>query len=148
MKRRVSSGSELAVLQHDVEELLDLLTASAQAPPSGWSPPVDVAELRESFVVRVDVPGTPREALHVRLLGRRLQVGGSKPAQRAEGRRRRCHRMERGFGAFSVEVILPGPVRSEAATATLRAGVLTVVLPRVEDRRGRAHAVPIAEEEP
>jgi hypothetical protein len=50
--------------------------------------------------------------------------------------------MERSFGAFAVEVILPGPVRVEAAVAALRGGVLEIVLPRVEDRRGRAHAVP------
>ena len=148
MKRRVSSGSELVLLQHDVEELLDLLTASAQAPQSGWSPPVDLAELPDRFVVRVDVPGTPREALEIRVVGRRLLVAGAKPAHRSGERRRRYHRMERSFGAFAVEVILPGPVRLEAAVAALRAGVLEIVLPRVEDRRGRAHAVPITEEEP
>lgn len=148
MKRRVSSGSELVLLQHDVEELLDLLTASAQAPPSGWSPPVDLAELGDRFVVRVDVPGTPRDALEIRVVGRRLLVAGLKPAHRAGESQRRCHRMERSFGAFAVEVILPGPVRSEAAVAALRRGVLEIVLPRVEDRRGRALPVPITEEEP
>jgi HSP20 family protein len=136
------------LLQHDVEELLDLLTASAQAPQGGWSPPVDVAELDDRFVVRVDVPGTPREALSVHVVGRRLLVAGAKPAHRGDERRRRYHRMERSFGTFSVEVILPGPVRLDAAVAALRAGVLEIVLPRVEDRRGRAHAVPIVEEEP
>ncbi len=148
MKRRVSSGSELVLLQHDVEELLDLLTASAQAPQGGWSPPVDVAELDDRFVVRVDMPGTPREALSICVVGRRLLVAGAKPAHRGDERRRRYHRMERSFGAFSVEVILPGPVRLEVAVAALRAGVLEIVLPRVEDRRGRAHTVPIVEEEP
>jgi len=148
VRRRVSSGSEFVLLQHDVEELLDLLTASAQAPQSGWSPPVDVAEMDDRFVVRVDVPGTPRDALSIRVVGRRLLVAGAKPAHRSDERRRRYHRMERSFGTFSVEVILPGPVRLDAAVAALRGGVLEIVLPRVEDRRGRAHAVPITEEEP
>lgn len=148
MKRRVSSGSELVLLQHDVEELLDLLTSSAQSPQGGWSPPVDVAELDDRFVVRVDVPGTPREALSIRVVGRRLLVAGAKPAHRGAERRRHYHRMERSFGTFSVEVILPGPVRLDAALAALRAGVLEIVLPRVEDRRGRTHTVPIAEEVP
>lgn len=148
MKRRVSSGSELVLLQHDVEELLDLLTASAQAPTGGWSPPVDVAELDDRFVVRVDVPGTPRDALEIRVIGRRLHVAGTKPAHRSRERRRRYHRMERSFGTFSVEVILPGPVRLDEAVAALRCGVLEIVLPRVEDRRGRVHPVPITEEEP
>jgi len=148
VRRRVSSGSELVLLQHDVEELLDLLTASAQAPQGGWSPPVDVAELDDRFVVRVDVPGTPREALSIRVVGRRLLVAGAKPAHRGDERQRRYHRMERSFGTFSVEVILPGPVRLGAAVAALRAGVLEIVLPRVEDRRGRTHTVPITEEEP
>ena len=51
--------------------------------------------------------------------------------------------MERDFGRFARVVRLNGAFDVERASATLRAGELTVVLPKRIDRRGQAHRVPV-----
>jgi HSP20 family protein len=47
------------------------------------------------------------------------------------------HRVERGHGYFSRAFTLPKAIDVDAITAELRDGILTVTLPKVNDRSGR-----------
>jgi HSP20 family molecular chaperone IbpA len=50
---------------------------------------------------------------------------------------------ERVFGRFGRAVRLTGAFDVGRAEATLRAGELRVSLPRIEERRGREHRIPV-----
>ncbi len=143
--RRIPSERDLALLQRQLDRLTDMLMLSSASMPGGWSPPVDVLEAPDRFLVRVDVPGLDASDLTVVLDDHALRLSGRKRSRSELDPGCRCHRVERGFGAFEVEVALPGRVDVGTTTATLRAGVLEVVLPR----RSRPHprTVDITEEE-
>ncbi len=147
MRRRISSGWDLQVLQQQLDELFDLLTASAD-PGAVWSPPVDLLDFPDRFVLRVDLPAVDPGDCRIELCGDRLRIEGGKRAPRSNLEERHYHRMERGFGSFSVEVSVPGPVRPADCRAVLRRGVLEVTLPRLADRRRSVFGIPISEEEP
>jgi HSP20 family molecular chaperone IbpA len=51
--------------------------------------------------------------------------------------------VERDFGRFARAVRLTGAFDVPRARATLREGELTVVLPKLLERRGRAHRVAV-----
>ena len=53
------------------------------------------------------------------------------------------HLVERDFGRFARVVRVDGAFDIDRASATLRAGELTVVLPKRIERRGQAHRVPV-----
>jgi HSP20 family protein len=144
----VSSGSELGLIQRHLDELLDLLAASQGAADGSFSPPVDLEESDTHYVVRVDLPGVAASDLAITLRERELRLAGRKPPGRDQPGRGHCRHMERGFGPFEVEVLLPGPVNPDAARAALRAGVLEINLPRVRERRDSVYTVPVADEEP
>src|ERR687889_740090 len=54
---------------------------------------------------------------------------------------------ERSFGQFARAIQLRWPVRKDRATAELKDGVLTVRLPKLEDRRGVEHRIEVVESE-
>ena len=67
MRRRVSSGVELELVQRHLDELLSLLAAPPHTQDTGFSPGVDLRETNESYVVLVDVPGVPASEIVISL---------------------------------------------------------------------------------
>ena len=53
------------------------------------------------------------------------------------------HLVEREFGRFARAVRLTGAFDVQQGRATVRDGELTVVLPKLIDRRGRGHRIPV-----
>ena len=108
----------------------DAPPADRMATPAhvGFVPSADVFAVPEGLVVELELPGVPAEAIRVTAAGGGLVVEGTKGDP--EAARKRYLRAERAFGAFRRHVPLPDDARLEAAAATLREGVLRVVVPR------------------
>jgi HSP20 family protein len=106
------------------------LSAALQAPnePAGWLPPTDVVEDSHGFVVRMELAGTARADVSVRLEGRALVVEGVRHPPCCAGARFRQLEME--YGPFRRVVPLPDSVAGRRATAVLAEGVLVIALPR------------------
>lgn len=134
LRRRV--GRLFAALQEVGDE--------AGAPPGAWSPPVDLCETAEAVVVRVELPGVAAAEVELTLGGGALRVSGRKKSRAPRGViSHLCS--ERAYGAFSRTVPLRWPVRTRGASATLENGLLTVLLPKLADRRGAEFKIPIKE---
>jgi HSP20 family protein len=148
MKKRILCAWEIERLQHSLDELLELLSSTRSSAEAAWSPLVDVIEHSDRFVVRVDLPGVERDTLTLGLCDTRLTIAGNKQLTMRRSGARRCLHMERGYGTFELDIPLPGPVSPSKSHATLRAGVLEIVLERIPDRRRTAHTIPLSCEEP
>ena len=98
-------------------------------------PKVNLFESPTHYILTCELPGVSSDALDVSLAGRELTVKGQRPAP--EGTQRRYDRHERGFGAFSRIIELPGPVEPNALNASLKHGVLTVELSKSPESRPR-----------
>ena len=120
------------------DPLVDLLTlherldrfASGEAP--GWTPPVDVYETADQYVVTAEVPGLARDDIDIRLHDGRLTLRGTRQPT-ANVPCEQYHRVERGHGTFLRTFALPHAIDVEAITADLRDGVLTVTVPKAAD---------------
>jgi HSP20 family protein len=105
-------------------------------------PPLDVFDTTESVEVVVDVPGVAIDSLRVAVRRSTVLVVGAKlPSLHGAGSR--FHLAERAYGRFARAVRLSGAIDPSRATARINAGQLRVVLPRIEDRRGRIIKVPV-----
>ena len=135
--------SEWGDLADDVRQLFDEL---AQARPSSspvagtCRPLVDVFETDEAIELVVDAAGVPAALLRVLFRQGVVVVAGERMAQPAADSVT-YHLVERDYGRFARVVRVNGAFDVDRASATLRAGELTVVLPKRIERRG-VHGCP------
>jgi HSP20 family protein len=92
-----------------------------------WSPPTDLYETDNFYIVRVEIAGMREQDFSVVLDNNFLTVSGSRPDVPG---RRAYHQMEVRFGEFRTLVALPGPVNSERTLAEYQDGFLTITLPK------------------
>jgi len=104
-----------------------LHAVSWQVRSNVWSPPTDVYETEETYVVLVEIAGMCEDDFEILLENNTLLISGLRPDLTE---RRAYQQMEIRFGKFSTALNLPGPVNIEQAGAEYKDGFLTVVLPK------------------
>jgi HSP20 family protein len=144
-------AGESAELGDDIRELFDDLTRSLGSDPRAYTgqcrPLVDVFETDAAVELVVDACGVPAAALRVLFRDGVVIVAGEKSAV-ATLPEAAYHLVERDFGRFARAVRLTGAFDIPHARASLRLGELTVVLPKLIDRRGRAHSITVTGDDP
>jgi HSP20 family protein len=99
-----------------------------------WSPPVDIEETEDAWVVEAEVPGVKRGDVNIEVRDSELVISGEiKERERKGILRRRTRRV----GRFDYRVTLPGEADPEGIDAKLKDGVLTVRVPKPEQSRPR-----------
>lgn len=96
-----------------------------------WMPPVDLTETEKEFILRVEVPGMPRENLDVHLEGDLLTLTGHREKKVHEANENMLWE-ERETGKFTRTIRLPKAVEANKVEAVYNEGVLTVRLPKTE----------------
>jgi HSP20 family protein len=84
----------------------------------------------------------PPDAIRVLFRAGVLVIAGEK-APAASHSDQTFHLVEREFGRFARAVRLTGAFDIEQCRATLADGELTIVLPKMPDRRGQGHRIPV-----
>ena len=108
------------------------------APPlmgrDGFSPPADVEETDDAYLVELDLPGVDKKDIDVETSGRRLVVQGERKEKERTGMLRW---QTRTVGRFRYEVVLPDQIDGGAIEATMKDGVLRLRVPKSKtaDRR-------------
>ncbi len=101
------------------------------------NPPMDVLETEAGLEVVLDLPGIDSHAVTVTHRDGAVVIAGYKRPTRCHHGPAAFHLAERSFGRFSRGVKLGGAFDPSRASATLVAGELRVLIPRVDERRGR-----------
>lgn len=123
----------LASLQDELDRLFE-------SPLTGWAPALDVHEDKDSFSIRVELPGMKREDIEVSLQDGALVISGERKEEKViEGTE--VHRQERFYGRFSRALTLPSAVAGDKVKAQYKDGILTVTLPKAEEAKPKAITV-------
>ena len=138
--------ADAAALSDDVRVLFEDISTGLRhdqrAHAGECHPAVDVIETESSIEVVVDVSGIPSEGLRVFFRSGALVIAGEKaPAPTTS--EHTFHLVEREFGRFARVVQVTTAIDARNARASLGRGELTVVLPKLAERRGRGHRIPI-----
>jgi HSP20 family protein len=96
----------------------------------------EVTENADNVQVRLEVPGMERDDFDIDVVGDTLVIRGDKHLQRVS-RSDRYHIMECAYGRFERALPLPMAVQADAAKASYRRGVLTVILPKPAGNKRR-----------
>jgi HSP20 family protein len=138
-------------LADDIRELFDDLAANLQHEQRAYSgecrPPLDVLESAVDIEIVMDLSGVAPEALRVLYRAGVVIIAGEK-APVPVGSDQSYHLVEREFGRFARVVRLAGAFDVGNARASMRNGELTIVLPKLEERRGQAHRIAVSSGDP
>ena len=93
-----------------------------------WVPVTDIAETEKEYIVTVEVPGVEMSGLDISFNDNTLLIKGEKKKTAMEGEC--CHCTERYSGSFHRDLAIPGKIVVDKIDATLKDGVLTVILPK------------------
>jgi HSP20 family protein len=110
-----------------------------------WAPPVDLCERADAIVVCVELPGLTAEQIKIGATNTQLRIWGEKK-RRVPPKKIISHLCsERSYGKFSRLVPLRWTVSLREATAAVADGMLTIRLPKIEDRRGVEFKIPLTD---
>jgi HSP20 family protein len=130
-------ASGMAAFRKEMDRFLDRIWDGDEMRAGAWAPDVDVTESKEAFMVRAEVPGIDPKDIQLTLDNGVLILRGEK--QKAEEQKEEhFFRNERHYGAFVRTLRLPANVEAAKVTATFKNGVVTVMLPKAAENRGRS----------
>ena len=92
-------------------------------------PSVDIFAEGNEIVIKAELPGIRREDINVKLSDHDLTISGEKRSEE-KIERKDFLRLERSYGSFNRTVRLPEGVEIDKITASYRAGVLEVRMPK------------------
>jgi len=139
-------SAPLSVLQSELNKIFDDIWNPARYPagqggapvdlePASWVPAIDLVETPDGYVLTAEVPGVDPGSIDLSLTGNTLNIRGLKPAE--DGQDLTGSVLERRFGPFYRQVVLPGEVDFEATQAEARLGVLKIKLPKHQQAKPR-----------
>ena len=94
-----------------------------------WAPNLDFSENEKEYIVRLEVPGVPKDDMQVSLDGQMLTISDESDWAKEENTEEYPWR-ERDLGRFVRSVQLPAPVDAARVDATYAEGVMTIRLPK------------------
>ncbi len=102
-----------------------------------FEPSFEVADHKDRFVIKADMPGVKEQDVDVKISGNRLTVSGKRESEH-EDRSDTYYACERSYGSFTRSFTLPHEQADvEHATASLDSGVLTIAIPKKEQAQSR-----------
>lgn len=105
-----------------------------------WNPVVDVYENDGSIVVKAEIPGIEKKDIAVDIDNGVLTVKGERKNEE-EINEERFYRKERVYGKFQRSFRLPEGTDYDKINADFKDGILTVTVPRVEEKKPKKIAV-------
>jgi len=126
----------------EVGRLFNTLVAPGEGRAQRWSPAMDLVEAEDHYVLRVDLPGMDENDVSIEVHDNVLTVSGERRDEQEETRQG-WHRVERTFGRFSRSLTLPEGIDPDAVTAEFDKGVLSISVPKPEERKPRRVAIQV-----
>ena len=106
-----------------------------------WTPSVDIYETNDA-VVKAEVPGLTKEQVGIEIKDGLLTLKGERKVEK-DVKEENYHRIERAYGTFQRAFSLPATVDQDKVSATLKNGVLELVLPKKEQAKKKQITVSV-----
>ena len=130
-------------LRHEVDRLFNAFLGGAEPFISHAYPALSITEDTGNFYARAELPGVVTEDLEISVVEGRLIIRGERKVQ-VESPEANYHRRERESGLFRRAIALPARVATDKVSASVKNGVLMVVLPKAEEAKPRKITVKTA----
>jgi HSP20 family protein len=105
---------------------------------------IDWKETPEAHVFKADLPGVKKEEVKVEVEDGNVLVISGQRSKEKEDKNDRWHRVERSSGQFMRRFRLPENAKVDQVKAGLENGVLTVTVPKAEEKKPEVKAIEIS----
>ncbi|XP_068664963.1 17.8 kDa class I heat shock protein-like [Aristolochia californica] len=125
----------------DPFQTLSLGSSQANQATAFVNAKIDWKETPEAHLFIADLPGLKKEDVKVEVEeGRVLQISGERSNEKEE-KNDKYHRIERSSGKFLRRFRLPENIKVDQVKAAMENGVLTVTVPKDEEKKPETKAV-------
>ena len=107
---------------------------------SEWRPVADITDHESKIVIRAELPGVDKKDIHVDLKDNILTLEGERSHEK-ETKEEKYYHKERVYGKFSRSFRLPDGLNPDNIKADYKDGVLTIELPKPEEKKPKKIAV-------
>jgi len=115
--------------------------------PGVFIPRFDATDQHDTITITAEVPGLEEKDLDVTVNDDSVTIKGAKKDEMKESKTEQsAHSIERSFGEFERTISLPCKVESQKAQATLKNGILTLVIPKNQTAQCEGKKVAIRRE--
>lgn len=104
--------------------------------PPQFSPPCDIEEYDDHYLVTVEVAGVKKEDLKMEVIENQICVTGERRADSRKRNEGQIH-SERQFGKFQRIFTLPAGINSSTVEANYQDGLLQIIVPKSESTKPR-----------
>ncbi len=130
MRKQHRLLSELESIEEQLSRLVRGRNVfSVEQSNATWSPPVDIYETPESFVLTAEVPGVKTGEIDIKVVNGNLILRGERRWE-SDVHGEHFHRLESAYGKFERTFSLSEQIDAERISAELDRGVLKVILPK------------------
>jgi HSP20 family protein len=99
-----------------------------------WSPPLEMYEKEDKFVIRLELPGVNLDEMDISMVGDTLTIKGDRRLTR-DVKEEEYHRCEMAYGSFARLITMPAAVDVEHIEATYEDGILELSVPKGKEAK-------------
>jgi HSP20 family protein len=112
---------------------------------STFSPRVNVSENDKEVTVSAELPGIDEKDITVEMNDSAVTIRGEKKKEQEE-KGKNWYRMEQSYGFFHRSIPLPASFDGAKAKAQFKKGLLTIAIPKREEKQGKRKTITIEAE--
>lgn len=131
-RNNFSPFRDLMTLSKSFDRMLeDWPVARTDLAKYNFNPNCEVKEDKSAYMLKVDIPGVPKEAIKIDLNENRLTLRGERTEEKkTDDKDSQTHFSEMFYGSFTRTMTFPVPVDAEKTEARYENGVLTMTIPK------------------
>src|SRR5213075_380268 len=108
-----------------------------------WTPLADITEDDKEYLIKAELPEVEKEDVKVTVENGVLTISGERNFEKEE-KKKKYHRVERGYGSFVRTFALPEDADADRVKAQFKQGILEVHLPKNEKAKPKQIEVNVA----
>jgi HSP20 family protein len=107
-------------------------TDSEEYESAVWMPLTDIVENKDSYTLRLDLPGVEKKDVKISYSNGELQISGERKEEKEE-KDSKFHRVERSFGRYYRSFRLPEKIKDDQIKAEFKNGSLNILIPKADE---------------
>lgn len=133
---RWDPSREIDTLQREMNRLFDdVFTPSpGRNGVSGFTPAAEIEENRDSYCLKLELPGINKEDLDIQVTAEAVSISGERKSE-TRTEENGVTRSEFRYGSFQRVIPLPGRIDHQNVAADYQDGILNLTLPKAEEEK-------------
>ena len=95
-------------------------------------PLTDIVENKDSYTLKLDIPGVDKKDVKISYSNGELQISGERKEEKEE-KDSKYHRVERSFGKYYRSFRLPEKIKDDQIKAEFKNGSLNILIPKADE---------------